>query len=125
MLFNASGVLQKYETTNEIFHDFYRVRLEKYEKRREHLLTQIEEKKDKVNDQVGTCNIVYCLYFSIFLSLSQHSFFQYRFVSMVVDGRVQLMGKSRDQIANQLLELGFKPENSETQVTLPLFSPIM
>jgi DNA topoisomerase-2 len=60
--FNHKGIITKYDTLNDILHEFYDVRLDLYEKRRQHQLKVISEKlpyhdnvvrfiKDQISDK--------------------------------------------------------------------------
>ena len=57
MLFNAEGKIEKYNSPDHILKDFFGLRLEYYEKRRQHLLQQAQLQLKRISNKVrGRCS---------------------------------------------------------------------
>jgi len=57
-LFDATGKIKKYNTPTEIIDDFYDVRLEYYEKRRQYLIMKLEERKIRLGNIGKFINLI-------------------------------------------------------------------
>jgi DNA topoisomerase II len=84
MLFDRTGRIRKYNTAQEILQEFAYYRLETYSKRREHLITKLQEE--------------------IFVLKAKKDF-----ILAVLDGRIIFKDRSMDQLVTTLRQLGFKP----------------
>ena len=61
MLFNAEGKIEKYNSPEHILKDFYGLRLEYYEKRRQHLIKQAEQQLQRISNKVRRGLYVWCI----------------------------------------------------------------
>ncbi|VDO40349.1 unnamed protein product, partial [Brugia timori] len=82
ILFDEKNVLQKYDSTREIFQEFFEVRRQKYIERRECELVIMEGKLKFIENQV-------------------------RFVNAIINGEIIIKKKNRAEIIAQLAEKGF------------------
>lgn len=82
VLFDAQNRIKKYETVEEIMKDFYYVRLEFYQKRKEHLAKQLENELAKLCAQA-------------------------RFLKMVIGGELIVSNKKRVSLIEELEDLNF------------------
>jgi DNA topoisomerase-2 len=57
-LFDAIGKIKKYDTPEEIIDDYYNIRLEYYEKRRQFLLMKLEERKVRLSNIGKFINLI-------------------------------------------------------------------
>jgi len=84
-LFDPQGRVQKYETPEAILEDFCAYRIAMYERRREHHLSDLSKRTQRLQDQV-------------------------RFVKMVSSGELALTGKPKKDILDMLEAQGFRRE---------------
>uniref|UniRef100_A0AAF5PQF5 DNA topoisomerase 2 n=1 Tax=Wuchereria bancrofti TaxID=6293 RepID=A0AAF5PQF5_WUCBA len=82
ILFDKKNVLQKYDSTREIFQEFFEVRRQKYMERRECELIIMDGKLKFIENQV-------------------------RFVDAIINGEIIIERKNRAEIIAQLAEKGF------------------
>lgn len=75
--FDRHGKLKKYDTPLDIIDDFYEVRLEYYLKRRDHIINNLTHLKNKINAK-------------------------YRFVVEIIDEKINIYRKKKDQIVEIL-----------------------
>ena len=52
MLFNSEGQIEKYISPEHILSDFFKIRLEFYERRRKHLLKEAELQLQRISNKV-------------------------------------------------------------------------
>uniref|UniRef100_A0A7S2ZB09 DNA topoisomerase (ATP-hydrolyzing) n=2 Tax=Rhodosorus marinus TaxID=101924 RepID=A0A7S2ZB09_9RHOD len=83
VLFDEKRRLRKYENAREILACFFKLRLEKYEERRLYLLKMLQEAVEILENKV-------------------------RFIKMVVDGKLKVAKKKKDEIIAELKRLKFK-----------------
>jgi DNA topoisomerase-2 len=104
-LYNNDIKIHKYISVYEIIIEFYNIRLEYYNKRKEHLLGIYKNELD---------------------ILSQ----KYKFIESIIDGSLEMRGKSKVEVETQLNTLGFlklaNTSNKETSydylVQMPIYS---
>lgn len=79
-LFNANGKIQKYESVDEIIDDFYNIRLEYYQKRKDYLLEKLEyDRKILLNKM--------------------------KFINHILKGELKIQNQKRQDIEDKLIEL--------------------
>ncbi|CAA0808911.1 DNA topoisomerase 2 [Striga hermonthica] len=83
-LFDAKGVIKKYDTPEQILEEFFYIRLEFYEKRKKTLLANLELDMLKCDNK-------------------------YRFIRCVVDGSIIVSNKKRADLFLELKQKGFTP----------------
>ena len=71
VLFNQENKIQRYSSECEILEEFYRIRLEFYKKRKDHMLKVKNEKYEKLSNK-------------------------FRFISEIIEGKMQIFKKSKD-----------------------------
>lgn len=90
-LFDADGRIHKYDTPEDILKYFYRHRIELYEKRKQHLLTQGVEEWRRVDNKL-------------------------RFIQMVIDGKLVVAKKKKADLMRELQTLKFHPFPKKAKV---------
>ena len=85
-LFNAQGVIHKYDTAEDILEAYYPVRRAMYAKRRQHQLRSMSSKLVKLENKA-------------------------KFLEMVSNGDIVLIGKSKADLENDLIAHQFIPEH--------------
>ncbi|VFQ77766.1 unnamed protein product [Cuscuta campestris] len=83
-LFDPNGVIKKYETPEQIIEDFFKVRMEFYEKRKRFLLEKFEAELLKLDNKV-------------------------RFILGVVSGEIIVNNRKRAELFQELRNKGFTP----------------
>jgi DNA topoisomerase-2 len=104
-LYNNDIKIHKYISVYEIIIEFYNVRLEFYNKRKEHLIGIYKNELDVLNQK-------------------------YKFIESIIDGSIELRGKTKLEVEIQLNTLGFlklaNTSNKETSydylVQMPIYS---
>ncbi|KAF2675536.1 type II DNA topoisomerase [Microthyrium microscopicum] len=82
--FDAEGRIHKYETALDIMEEFYHVRLKFYEKRKQHLLDEMNKDLERSTNQA-------------------------RFIKMIIDGKLSVSKKKKAVLVEELRSLKFKP----------------
>ncbi|CAI6324758.1 unnamed protein product [Periconia digitata] len=82
--FDTHGRIHKYASTLDIMEEFYHVRLRYYEKRKAHLLAQMQKELDKLTNQS-------------------------RFIQMIIDGKLVVSKKKKAVLVVELKKLDFTP----------------
>ncbi|KAF2458755.1 DNA topoisomerase [Lineolata rhizophorae] len=82
--FDAHGRIHKYATVLDIMEEFYHVRLQFYEMRKQNLLNEMQKDLEKLTNQA-------------------------RFVQMIIDGKLVVSRKKKAVLVAELKRLGFKP----------------
>jgi len=80
-LFDANGKMKKYDTQYDIIDDYYQVRLDFYEKRRQHLISVFNYKKNKL-ENIG------------------------KFINFVIKGQIKINNIPIDNIIKQIKDNG-------------------
>jgi DNA topoisomerase-2 len=88
--FDGQGRIHKYESVLDIMEEFYHIRLNFYEKRKQNQLDQMQKSLDKLSNQA-------------------------RFVKMIIDGKLVVSKKKKQALVEELKKLGFKqfPKGSD------------
>ena len=81
--FDAQGRIHKYATVLDMLEEFFHVRLNFYNKRKQHMLGEMEQDIAKLNNQA-------------------------RFIKMIVDGTLIVNRKKKAALVEELRKLGFK-----------------
>lgn len=81
--FDAQGRIHKYATPLDIMEEFYQVRLQMYQKRKQHMLSEMNKELDKMTNQA-------------------------RFVQMIIDNKLIVSKKKKSALVTELQKLGFK-----------------
>ncbi|KAI9685554.1 MAG: DNA topoisomerase 2 [Bathelium mastoideum] len=81
--FDSQGRIQKYNTVNDILEEFYHVRLGMYQKRKQHLLGELQKELEKLTNQA-------------------------RFVRMICDSELVVAKKKKQVLIEELKSLNFK-----------------
>ncbi|KAK9351110.1 DNA topoisomerase [Lipomyces doorenjongii] len=82
--FDASGRIRKYESVEDILKDFYYVRLEYYQRRKDHLGSVLTAHLDKLSSQA-------------------------RFVKLIIDKQLSIANRKRADLVVELKKLKFPP----------------
>ncbi|KAK9322223.1 DNA topoisomerase [Lipomyces orientalis] len=82
--FDAGGRIRKYESVEEILKDFYYVRLDYYQRRKDHLGSVLTDHLDKLNSQA-------------------------RFVKLIIDKQLVVSNRKRADLVVELKKLKFPP----------------
>lgn len=82
--FDGQGRIHKYESPLDIMEEFYRIRLQFYEKRKQYLLNDMQRELEKLSNQS-------------------------RFVKMIIDGKLVVSKKKKAVLVAELRKLNFKP----------------
>ncbi|ODV94073.1 hypothetical protein PACTADRAFT_50962 [Pachysolen tannophilus NRRL Y-2460] len=100
--FDPNGRIKKYESAEEILRDYYFIRLEFYQKRKDHLSEDLSNQLERLSAQA-------------------------RFIKLIIDGSLVISNRKKVDIIDDLIELEFpklgsngkmiKVENSDTAVT--------
>ncbi|CAG8622241.1 2429_t:CDS:10, partial [Paraglomus occultum] len=92
VLFNSELKITKYATINKIMDDFYKLRLEYYEKRKEWLASELSKGCEQLENKV-------------------------RFVTEIIEGKLIIQNRKRNVIIRTLKERGYSAffENSEVK----------
>ncbi|EMD00619.1 hypothetical protein BAUCODRAFT_144266 [Baudoinia panamericana UAMH 10762] len=80
--FDAHGRIHKYATPLDIMEEFYQVRLQMYQKRKQHMLAEMQRELEKLSNQA-------------------------RFVKMIIDGKLVVSKKKKAVLVAELQKLGF------------------
>lgn len=88
-LFNAHGQIHKYVSPLNIIEEFYPIRLEMYEKRKRHMLLQLERNIAFLKERV-------------------------RFLVGIIEGKLEISRRSSDDIERDLLKMEFHKANKDT-----------
>jgi len=81
-LYSPSGIIKKYNTIEDIFNEFYDVRIEMYKKRKEYLIGKLKNE----------LNIL---------------FYKMKFIQYVLDGKIIVFKQSKSVIIDKIIELEF------------------
>ncbi|KAJ3452282.1 DNA topoisomerase/gyrase [Anaeramoeba flamelloides] len=84
MAFDHNGKLQYYKSANQILNNFFIIRLEYYHRRKEYLLKEMKSKIRKFENKT-------------------------RFIKMIISQELIIANKKKNQIEEELLNLGFIP----------------
>nr|GMC86459.1 DNA topoisomerase 2-like [Ipomoea batatas] len=90
-LFDSRGVIKKYDTPEQILEEFFKIRLEFYEKRKRVLLENLETELLKLDNKV-------------------------RFILGVVQGKIIVSNRKRAELFQELREKGFTPFPKKSKV---------
>ncbi|KAK9450078.1 DNA topoisomerase [Limtongia smithiae] len=82
--FDAAGRVRKYETVEEILREFYYIRLDFYQRRKDHLANIYTEQLEKLNSQA-------------------------RFIKMIIDKQLVIANRKRAELVVELKKLKFPP----------------
>ena len=98
-LFDPSGKIKKYQSAHEIVREFVKVRKELFEKRRLHLLEEIGERLEELNEKI-------------------------RFIELVIKGSIEVFRKKKSDIEEQLRRFKFKLLDGtyEKYLSIPLYA---
>jgi DNA topoisomerase-2 len=98
-LYNANGAIQKYETIEDIMEDYYKVRLELYQKRKDYLLNELENQLKMISWKV-------------------------KFILMIVEKKLEINNKKKSEIESQLEKQKFtKIDNSYNYLlSMPIYN---
>ena len=98
-LFNCDGQITKYETLQQVFEEFYKVRLSYYDKRKAHQLADLEEKKVYMQARVV-------------------------FIDEIVSGSLIIHNQPKDVLEEQLESRCYpkKDDSFDYLVTMPIYS---
>lgn len=98
-LFNKMRVLTKYDTTIDILKEYFHIRLEFYQKRREYLLDKLQKELDVYANKI-------------------------RFIELYIDGKLDINRKSKEQIQQILKSNKFmeKDDSFDYLVSMPIYS---
>lgn len=80
--FDPQGRIKKYESPNEILREFYFVRLEYYQKRKDHLSAELQKVVQKLGEQA-------------------------RFIKMIIDKKLLVSNRKRADLVKMLADLDF------------------
>ncbi|CAR24961.1 DNA topoisomerase 2 [Lachancea thermotolerans CBS 6340] len=86
--FDPNGRIKKYEDVRDILSDFYYVRLEYFQKRKDHMSERLQWQVEKLSQQT-------------------------RFIKLIVEKKLTVTNKPRSALFRELEELGFPKINSE------------
>ncbi|CAI4758179.1 CFF_collapsed_G0047310.mRNA.1.CDS.1 [Saccharomyces cerevisiae] len=86
--FDPHGKIKKYNSVNEILSEFYYVRLEYYQKRKDHMSERLQWEVEKYS-------------------------FQVKFIKMIIEKELTVTNKPRNAIIQELENLGFPRFNKE------------
>ncbi|CAI4036018.1 hypothetical protein SMKI_14G2320 [Saccharomyces mikatae IFO 1815] len=86
--FDPQGKIKKYNSVNEILSDFYYVRLEYYQKRKDHMSERLQWEVERYS-------------------------FQVKFIKMIIENELSVTDKPRRAIIQELEDLGFPRINKE------------
>ncbi|KAL9078962.1 MAG: hypothetical protein Q9157_002146 [Trypethelium eluteriae] len=81
--FDAQGRIQKYHSVNDIMEEFYHVRLGMYQKRKQHLLGELQKELERLTNQA-------------------------RFIRMICDSKLVIARKKKQVLIEELKSLNFK-----------------
>ena len=81
--FDPQGRIHKYATPLDIMEEFYHVRIKTYQKRKQHMLSEMQKDLDKLTNQA-------------------------RFVQMIIDNKLTVSKKKKGVLVNELQKLNFK-----------------
>eukprot|EP01041_Mallomonas_annulata_P004201 gene4201-8354_t len=82
-MFNLDGQIHRYESATEIMKAFYEIRVDFYDKRREHLVAKLTEEWDRLDNKV-------------------------RFILMVISGELVVSNRKKNDLFQDLKRFGFK-----------------
>ena len=81
-LYNYNGIITRYETINDIINEFYNVRLELYQKRKDYKLENLEYQLKLINCKV-------------------------KFILMIIENKLNINNKKKHEIEKELVEYKF------------------
>lgn len=103
-LFDTNGLIKRYSSPNDVMDDFYKIRLEYYDKRKEYLLDLLNRKVIMINARI-------------------------RFILMLIDEEIIIKGKQKIKIEKILEKNDFpklmyagKDESYDYLMTMPLWN---
>lgn len=82
VLFDPQGRIKKYETVNQILEDYYHVRLDFYQRRKDYMVNDLSNQLEKLSSQA-------------------------RFVKMIIEGKLVVSNRKRPVIVKDLQSKGF------------------
>lgn len=82
--FDSSGRIKKYDSVEEILSEFYTIRLQFYQKRKEYLVNELESQYNKLSNQL-------------------------KFVQMVINNKQDFLNRKRKDLLQDLKSKGFMP----------------
>ncbi|CAA20107.1 DNA topoisomerase II [Schizosaccharomyces pombe] len=82
--FDASGRIKKYDSVEDILTEFYEVRLRTYQRRKEHMVNELEKRFDRFSNQA-------------------------RFIHMIIEGELVVSKKKKKDLIVELKEKKFQP----------------
>lgn len=91
--FDASGRIKKYESVEEILSEFYSIRLQFYQKRKEYLVNELEKQYNKISNQL-------------------------RFVQMVINKEQDFLNRKRKDLLEDLKLKGFMQFPKSKQISI-------
>lgn len=83
VLFDPKNTIKKYDDECEILDEFYNVRFQMYHERKESMIKRLKQEFDR-------------------------AFYQFKFVSDIISGELNLYKKKKDQVIQMLGEKGYK-----------------
>ncbi|CAG8592037.1 3138_t:CDS:2, partial [Paraglomus occultum] len=90
VLFDSKLKIKKYDTINQIMDDFYQLRLDYYEKRKEWLVSEMRKACEQLENKV-------------------------RFVTEIIEGKLIIQNRKRNVIIHTLKERGYKDVNASDE----------
>lgn len=96
--FDPLGRIKRYENATEILRDFYYVRLEYYQKRKDHMCTELQNQLEKLSEQA-------------------------RFIKMIIDKELSVSNKKRSDLVDLLQKHKFIKYNKENKAIREEFEP--
>ena len=84
VLFDPQGKIKKYDSVLDILKEFYNLRLTFYDKRKEHLLSQLRKQLEMLDNKV-------------------------RFLLAIIEGKLVINKKKKDALLKELIQMKFKP----------------
>lgn len=92
VLFNSKGLISRYQGPKEIIKEFFGVRYQIYERRREHIIKILQEELNVLDNKV-------------------------RFINRILDGSLDINNKKKTELEQILLEKGFTPQTKGVEQT--------
>lgn len=90
VLFDPTGRIKKYDNVNQILEDYYHVRLDFYQRRKDYMVTDLSNQLEKLSSQA-------------------------RFVKMIIERELVVSNKKRPVIVKELQEKGFPGFDKENK----------
>ncbi|KAG4301845.1 hypothetical protein PCANB_002090 [Pneumocystis canis] len=97
--FDSSGRIKKYDSIEEILSEFYAVRLQFYQKRKDYLVSELENQYNKLSNQV-------------------------RFVKMIINKEQDFLNRKRKDLLEDLKSKGFMPFSKNVHISIDNTSEI-